>query len=372
MALFKEFFSKKTNEKQLIKIQETTPEDLKNNLLPDYHPQGDFFIADIFDNTPLKDDLASMEHPIFTLSKKKDLRDLVYFHKNNENGRETTVKIRPNSSGLPTIFDKDILLYCGSVLMREINKGIIPPKTLRISPRDLLVTINREVDGDNYKRIKQGLERLAGTFITTNIKTNKIEQDAGFHLIEKYHFVKSSKVKNRMVKLEITLSDWFYNSLIGKEVITINKLYFRLGQPLERRLYEIARKYCGEQDQWKISMENLFKKSGSRSTLAKFTFNINRIIKRNILLDYNLSLEGDLITFKPKSTLTKAIELETSPKMISDRVLEDAKRLTREAGTGWDFQTLTEEFYNFTINNPPKDWESAFMGFVKKKIAKCP
>ena len=35
-------------------------------LLPDRHPTGDFFVCDIFGASP-KDDLASMEHPIFSL-----------------------------------------------------------------------------------------------------------------------------------------------------------------------------------------------------------------------------------------------------------------------------------------------------------------
>ena len=35
--------------------------------LPDRHPNGDFFVCDIFDAAP-KDDLGSMEHPIFSLS----------------------------------------------------------------------------------------------------------------------------------------------------------------------------------------------------------------------------------------------------------------------------------------------------------------
>ena len=45
-------------------------------LLPERHPTRDFFIADIFDNLPVKDDVASMEHPFFTLSTKPDNRVL--------------------------------------------------------------------------------------------------------------------------------------------------------------------------------------------------------------------------------------------------------------------------------------------------------
>ena len=118
--------------------------------------------------------------------------------------------------------------------MEQVNKGLMPPKTLRISIRDLLVATNRTIDGRGYKLLHKALKRLQGVSITTNIKTNKREQIDGFGLIDSYHIVESSKVKKRMVRLEITLSDWFYNSIVGKEVLTINRQYFRLRQPTKK------------------------------------------------------------------------------------------------------------------------------------------
>ena len=46
-------------------------------LLPDRHPQKDFFILDISGVVP-KDDTASMEHPLFSLATKPDMRHLFY------------------------------------------------------------------------------------------------------------------------------------------------------------------------------------------------------------------------------------------------------------------------------------------------------
>ena len=46
--------------------------------------------------------------------------------------------------------------------------------------------------------------------------------------------------------------------------------------------------------------------------------------------------------------------------------------MTIEAGTGWDFATIVEEFALFSMDNPPDDYGKAFIGFVKKKVAKCP
>ena len=51
----------------------------------------------------------------------------------------------------------------------------------------------------------------------------------------------------------------------GHEVLTLHRDYFRLRKPLERRMYELARKHCGKQDEWSISLELLRKKCGSAS-----------------------------------------------------------------------------------------------------------
>jgi hypothetical protein len=40
----------------------------------------------------------------------------------------------------------------------------------------------------------------------------------------------------------------------GKEVLTLHRDYFRLRKPLERRMYELARKHCGQQATWSICL----------------------------------------------------------------------------------------------------------------------
>jgi plasmid replication initiation protein len=330
----------------------------QQNLLPERHPTQDFFIADIFHSTAFKDDIASMEHPIFSLSKKKDLRNLEY------KSGDLTVTIKPTTDGLPTIFDKDILLYCGSVLMEEVNKGNIPPKTLRISSHDLLVATNRNTNGDGYKRLKQALDRLKGVSVKTNVKTNKREMTSAFGLIESYNIVESSRVKKRMVKLEIRLSDWFYNSILGKEVLTINRDYFRLGKALERRLYEIARKYCGRQDAWQIGLVKLKEKVGSTSHLDKFRYFIREIAKSDHLPDYSIELTHEDIVCFARIRTTESIEDLPNIKPVTlrkGRELAEANEL--------DFRELHQQFSLQLMNGfKPENADGAFIGFIKKKI----
>lgn len=334
-------------------------------LLPDRHPTRDFFVPDIFDNLPFKDDMASMSYPMFSLSKKKDMRNLEYHH------GEFNIKIKPTTDGLPTIFDKDVLLYCGSQLMAEVNAGRVPPRKLRISSRDLLVATNRHTNDVGYKLLKKALDRLSGVKIKTNIKTNKREITTVFGLIESYEVIESSRVKDRMIRLEITLSEWFYNSIVGKEVLTINRDYFRLRKPLERRLYEIARKHCGRQGEWSIRLDNLKDRVGSTSSMPKFRFFINQQSNEDHLPDYTLLLSGkDIVTFRRKRNTLR--DLEDIP-YIKPETIDKGRKIVCEAGTGWDYQELRGQFTAQLMEGfTPEKVDGAFINFVKKKVQKSP
>ncbi|SHN92725.1 hypothetical protein BHECKSOX_1323 [Bathymodiolus heckerae thiotrophic gill symbiont] len=220
---------------------------MNNSLLPDRHRNKDFFICDVFDS--FKDDIASMEHPVFSLSKKPDHRVLSYEYKGIK------IKIKPSYTGLATILDKDILLYLSSSLMCAKNSGEVISKTVRFTSYDYLVATNKGTGGFQYTQMQEGLERLKGTVIQTNIKTNKVETTEEFGLIDAWKTVKEND-NGKAIAIEVRLSDWFYNSIVGDAVLTIDKDYFRLRKPTERRLYELARKHCGNQVVWKIKLDN--------------------------------------------------------------------------------------------------------------------
>ena len=109
-------------------------------LLPLRHAQGDFFVCDIFDAAP-KGDMASMAHPIFTLSTKPDTKKRRYVATDGK----SYVEVRPNMIGLATVHDRDVLIYCISQVMAALNDGKQVHRTLRFKAYDLLVATNRPV-----------------------------------------------------------------------------------------------------------------------------------------------------------------------------------------------------------------------------------
>ena len=111
-------------------------------------------------------------------------------------------------------------------------------------------------------RLREAFERLAGTRITTNIVTGgpgfAREVTTGFGLIEKWEIVRKApagkKGSGKMVSVAVTLSEWLYRAVLSKSVLTLSRDYFRLRKPLERRIYELARKHCGRQNSWQVSV----------------------------------------------------------------------------------------------------------------------
>jgi plasmid replication initiation protein len=272
--------------------QDTAGHGAKPRLLPDRHPVRDFFVADLLE-WALKDDFHSMEHPIFSLSKKPDHRVRHYEH----NGIHVMVK--PGADGMATIWDKDILIYAISQLVEAMNQGRPVNRTVRLTAYDLLVNTNRGSGGRAYELLVSAFERLKGTVVQTDLRTNGQRQREAFNIIDQWKIIERNPANSRMVAIEMTLSQWLYNAVIGREVLTLNRDYFRLDGGLERRLYELARKHCGRQAKWTVSVDLLQKKSGSQATVKKFRELLKRAALSNALPDYRIvyDQQSDQATF---------------------------------------------------------------------------
>lgn len=267
----------------------------KAGLIRVRHPNRDFFLADLFDYA-LKDDGASMEAPIFTLSTKPDLSIWQWTSKDGNK----SVKVTPSVLGRATQHDKDVLIYVVSQLTEALNRGRDDAKnrTVRFTVYDFLVTTNRRTDGESYKRLHEAFERLAGTRISTDIKTGGQRTREGFGIIDRWKIIEKSQTDERMIAVEVTLSEWLYNAVSAFEVLTIHPDYFRLRKPLARRLYEIARKHCGHQTQWTISLDLLQAKAGSKSTLKEFRRAVRQIEADDSLPEYRFVVgHDDKVTF---------------------------------------------------------------------------
>lgn len=340
-------------------------------LLPDRHPQSDFFICDVADAV-LKDLIPTMEHPFYALSKKPDPEIRRYEHGSH------WLEVIPSVKGQATIYDKDILIYVVSQIMHKLNRGERVDRRLRFNPRDLLIFVNRGTGGKDYEAFCEGLERLMGTLIKTNITThgqnNALplgdEEGTGFfHLIEKAHVQRKLGADGgRILWAEIQISEWIFNSIRRKSVLTLHRDYFRLRKPIERRVYEIARKLCGAKNEQEIGLEKLLKRTGARTELKRFRHSVKEMASHNHLPDYSLSFdeERDMVIFRNRGTV---VATDTMMRPALPPLDTDTYHQARLAAPGWDVRNLEQEWREW-VTEAPQNPDAAFVGFCRQVFAK--
>jgi len=335
----------------------------RSPLLPDRHPQKDLFVCDIIDAVP-KGDMASMEHPVFTLSTKPDMKPRRYQRGDN------FIEVSPSRYGLATVHDRDVLIYCISQCMAALNEGRQVTRSMRFKAHDLLVATNRQTSGQGYQLLKDALRRLQGTQIETNIRQGGKEYYKVFGLIESAEIVRETR-EGRMLDVEITLSDWVFDAIENNHVLTLNKHYFFLRKPLERRLYELARKHCGSQKRWPCGLELLRDKCGSSSTVKEFRRLLSKIIEdddaHDHMPDYRMTIQGDNVIFRPKAEeVVVALPLKAL-RLSSGDTHDEARRLA----PGWDIYALENEWRAWVHDKAieVKDPDKHFLAFCKKRGA---
>lgn len=327
-----------------------------NPLLPDRHPNHDVFICDVADAV-IKDVFQQMEHPFYSLSKKPETSIRTYEHNGN------WIRIIPSVKGLATIYDKDILIYCISQIMAKLKKGEPIAQRMRINSRNLLIFTNRGTSGRDYMALVDSLERIRGTTITTNIKTGDEEQTDTFGLIESSSVRRKHGLDGRLLWCEITLSNWIFNAIKKSEVLTLHKDYFRLRKPLERRIYEIARKHCGQQQKWKISLQLLLKKSGSQSPINRFRQMIRHLEMHDHLPDYMVFFdkETDMVNFTNRNITSNFIP------HWSGKLNTETYAIARTVAPKWDIYIIEEAWRKWLGENEiePQNPDKLFIKFCK-------
>ncbi len=288
----------------------------------------DFFIADEVELSSFRDEMASMEHPFFAL-KGGDTNDREYRQGN------VSLTIKPNSAGIATVFDKDVWIYAISKLQEAMNNNEPISRTVCFTPYDFFVTTNRDKSGRAYDDLRKALARLAGTRIETNIiYSDDSRKTENFGLIDKWVILEEKKGKLDIGMVEVTLPDWLYQALHKKKVLKISHDYFRIRKAIDRRIYEIARKHCGSQGEFTISLEKLHMKTGSSALLKMFRHNVKQLAKTNDLPDYALryDAERDVVIFNNRNLTPEQEEKEQHREKGKREIYKIKKSLAEKRG----------------------------------------
>jgi len=199
------------------------------------------------------------------------------------------VKIKPtDGKGLATIFDNDVIIFTLSHYMNAVNQNHDVGRRFYFSGYDYFKFIGRtHFGGKGYNDLWSSLQRLHHTFIETNLHLGGSKRHHSFNWLSE---IKQVVENGRHKGYEIVIPEWLYERVVkDKLVLTLDADYFGLKGGLERWLYLFARKTAGTQPAgWKESIESIWRKSGSASSLSEFKRQINRILKSGKLLQYKV------------------------------------------------------------------------------------
>ncbi len=242
--------------------------------------QLDLFVANIIDAAP-KSDQRSMEFPLFSVSSRKDTD--TYLYQNTKTG--DSIEIVPNEKGRATIHDKDLLIYCFGQIAEAKNRGLPIGQKIHLTLYDFLVTTERDTGGKSYKAVLETLQRLKGTIVYTKQKKGGYKRDKGFSFVSEFDLITDDRT-GKLQYVELIIPNIFFEAVSNNQILTYTPEYFSLRSPYYRRLYEICRKHCGNQNEWKIGFELLYNKFGVKSPLREFRRKIKIIAEKQPIPDY--------------------------------------------------------------------------------------
>lgn len=271
----------------LKKVAELQKRAVVKNEIRQEETQLDLFVADLLDYS-FKDDMATMDAPLFSLSTKPDMETWRW----ESSDKKRWLEVTPSAKGRATMNDKDLLIYLTSQLVAAMNAaklsgGKMPGRRVRFVVHDFLQTTKRGTDNKSYGLFEDTLDRLQGTRLKTNIEIGNLDARSSFGLLESAEYIiKSTPTgKKRMVAIEVTISKWLYRTMELRHVLTISDRYFEQ-RPIVKRLYELARKHVGEQAEFTMKEETLYEKTSSKGGMREFRRMLKEVIERDEVPDY--------------------------------------------------------------------------------------
>lgn len=240
-----------------------------------------------------------MAFPFFSLSKGRRTNALVY----DRDGVSIRVEAVPEY-GMATIWDADVLIWAASQIMDARNRGAPTSRLLHFMPHQFLRFAGRPTGKLGYERFRAALDRLQSTTVQTNLRAEDPNADAPqgrrrkakrLHRFSWINEWSELTVGGTTRGMEIILPDWFYQGIVKENlVLAIDPAYFSLTGGIERWLYRVARKHGGRgRKGWGFTFKTLHEKSGSLARYSDFAIDLRRIVQKQSIPGYALTLTRD-------------------------------------------------------------------------------
>lgn len=218
-----------------------------------------------------------MSGPFFALAKRPCVTPAVFTL------GDLTIRVASERAAA-TVWDADLLIWAVSTLKEKRYRNDLPPGRLRETRHALLAFLGRTASGGQYERLPAALDRLATTRVTIVARSMPARAVS---------FTWLSEWSQRGGVIELRIADWLRDvALAPRAVLALDPRYFALKGGLERRLYLLARRHGGRQPAgWSFDLAHLRRKSGVAAEDRDFPGAIARLVRRQPLPGYRLTLE---------------------------------------------------------------------------------
>jgi hypothetical protein len=182
----------------------------------------------------------------------------------------------------------------------------------------------------------------------------------------------------RLRYLDIKLSGWLFRAIDAAEVLSISRDYFRLRRPLDRRIYEVARKHCGTQASWRIALDKLQMRTGSKQKRKYFAAHMRGVVQANHLPDYAVTRERErdqdqdqAVFWRREEKRVAALVAAAAPlpdKGVEKRIMVSSRAIEYlyELAPGWDKCALEHGYITRAKDkDTARDEDARFLSWVK-------
>ncbi|MEQ9153461.1 MAG: replication initiator protein A [Bauldia litoralis] len=247
----------------------------------------------------IKGERSIMAYPFFDLDKRA-LKARIEFE-DPDVGVRIAVRAA-EGAGVPTIYDKDLVLYVATVIAKRMDDGKLTgderDRIVNFSVHDFFRVAGRSTDSRSYERFKAMLDRLTSATISTNIEVTvddeTIGADGWFEWFERtgtgIQYRKSADGKKRISHVRIVVGKWLFNAIVkDRRILTYAKRYFDL-EPVPRRLYDLARVHVGHQERWQVRLPKLQARIGDHSRISHFLSALKKLEVEDPLPEYRFRI----------------------------------------------------------------------------------
>ncbi|SDG56536.1 replication initiator protein A [Thalassobaculum litoreum] len=247
----------------------------------------------------IKGERNIMAYPFFDLDKRA-LKARIEFE-DPDLGVKIAVRAA-DGSGVPTIYDKDLVLYVATVLAQRMDEGRLTgsdeDRVINFTVHDFLRVAGRSTDARSYDRFKAMLDRLTSATISTNIEVTVDDETLGadgwFEWFERtgtgIRYRTGKNGLKRISHVRITVGKWLFNAIVkDRKILTYAKAYFDL-EPIPRRLYDLARVHVGAQDRWQVRLPKLQARIGDHSRISQFLSGLQKLETEDRLPEYRFRI----------------------------------------------------------------------------------